>query len=233
MKGLLISLFCLLFPVLHGQEKVFPNIKSESTTAMGFVPKGWMISDSAKGDLNKDQMDDLVLLLKKRDSVMVTDENGNDWKVLPRMLMIAFQGKNGRYALAETNGKIVMDYNFPATYSFPFNSLKIQNNVLEIAYSFDYVNGNFQFYTYKFRFQKGQFVLIGSESEEIVRRNFHFEKVSYNFLTMKWSLTVGDHADPPQLETKTEWFKLNLPELKTFKSMRWPGSWELVKGRFL
>ncbi|MBX2897952.1 MAG: hypothetical protein KF763_21090 [Cyclobacteriaceae bacterium] len=215
----------------YGQNFEFPPISKEANTIQDFSPRGWFVSDSIQGDLNKDNLLDQVFIIKKRDSVTVKDNNGDEYLIQPRVIGIAFKNASNKYKLIETNKRLLTDYNFPPTYDDPFNLMTIEKGVLTIEFSFDYINGNFYFYTYKFRFQKGQFSLIGADAQYVTRRTMDFEKSSYNFLTKKWSLTIGTHTnqDPPKLTEETKWFDLNVDKAKTFKTMDRPGTWPVSK----
>lgn len=234
-ESLSIILYLLTF-VTYGQGNLLPKIKEESNTVNEFSPKGWFVSDSINGDLNKDQHEDVVFILQKKDSVIVTNKDGDNEKILPRVLVIAFQSADKRYILTEINNQILIDDNFPPTYDPSFNSMEIENNVLILKFTFDYITSNFYFYTYKFRFQKNHFVLIGAESEYVTRRNMNYEKASYNFLTRNCSWTTGIHltdGDSSEVKESIEWFKLDLKQLRTLKSMGQPGSWEVSKDKRL
>ena len=138
--------------------------------------------------------------------------------------------------ISEMNKQILIDFNAPRKYFPSFSSMQIENNILILQFSFDYIYGNFDFYTYKFRYQKNQFVLIGADSENRIRENMDYKKASYNFLTRKWSWTTGVHLkylDPASVKETTEWFDLELELLRTFSSMGQPGSWEITKDKWL
>jgi hypothetical protein len=235
MRKILTYIFLTTAINSFGQDYQFPALKTESISAKDFSPKGWFVADSIYGDLNRDELVDKVFILKKRDSVVITDINNDEYKIQPRVLVVVFKNDNAKYLLSEINKKLLIDYNFPPTYSPPFSSMTIKNNILTLNFSFDYINGNFYFYPYKFRFQKNQFRLIGAEQEYVTRRTMDFHKASYNFLTKKWSWTIGTHSndDPPKLIKTTEWFKLTTDKLMTLKTIGRPGTWQVTKDKWL
>lgn len=227
MKESLTIILYLLASFTYGQGYSLPTIKAQSNVVKEFAPKGWFVSDSIHGDLNMDHHEDVVFILQKKDSLSVTDKDGDNEKILPRILVITFRVANKKYVLAETNTQILIDDVFRPTYDPSFNLMETKNNVFILSFNFDYLNGNFHFYTYKFRFQKNQFVLIGAEAEYVTRRNMDYEKTSYNFLTHKWSSTTGIHSpnqDTLNINENVEWFRLDLKQLRTLKSMGRPGS---------
>lgn len=236
MKERLTIILYLLTFVTYGQDYPLPKMKAESNAVKEFSPKGWFVSHSIHGDLNEVQREDVVFILQKKDSLGVVDKDGDNVKILPRTLAIAFRTADGKYVLIETNNQVLIDNNFPPTYDPSFNAIKIESNVLSLKFAFDYVNGNFYFYTYKFHFQKNQFLLIGAETEYVTRRNMNYEKATYNFLTNKWSWTTGVHStdqDSSKGSESVEWFTLDLKQMRTLKSMRPPGSWEVTKNKHL
>jgi hypothetical protein len=84
--------------------------------------------------------------------------------------------------------------------------------------------------TYKFRYQQGQFVLIGADNSYFHRASHEFENYSYNFVTKKRSLTKGSDAKGTK---KTTWQPLKITTLKTLKTFLVPFTWELEKGCLL
>lgn len=235
MKKIWIYLSWSLTISSYGQGFEFSPLNKEVQKVQDFSPIGWFVSDSIQGDLNKDDLIDQVFIIKKKDSVTVKDDNGDEYIIQPRVIAIALKSASNKYLLMETNDRLLTHYNFSPTYADPFVSMSIERGVLTIQFSFDYINGNFYFYKYKFRFQKDQFQLIGGEAQYVTRRTMDFETTSYNFLTNKWSVTVGTHSnhDPPKIIEKTDWFNLNIDKQKTFKTMERPGTWRVTKERRL
>ena len=231
MKKILTYLLWALTISSYGQDYQFPTLRNKAHSAQDFSPEGWFVSDSIQGDLNKDDLVDKVFIIKKKDSVIVKDKNGDEYLIHPRIIAIAFKNVSNKYVLSETNQKLLMDYNIPPAYDDPFNLMTIESGILTVQFSFDYINGNFYFYAYKFRLQKGQFLLIVADAHYVTRRTMDFEKSSYNFLKKKWSLTIGTHTiqDPPKLTEETKWFDLNVDKSKTFKTMGRPGTWQVSK----
>jgi hypothetical protein len=58
-----------------------------------------------------------------------------------------------------------------------------------------------------------------------------FEKHSFNFLSKKWSKSIGN--DSIDHNPKAEWHTMDLKELKTFKTYAEPFSWQVTPGYFL
>jgi hypothetical protein len=235
MKTILTYVMWILTIGAYGQSYQLPIIKNEGYSAQDFSPVGWFVSDSIQGDLSKDNLIDKVFIIKKKDSIVLKDNEGDEYTIQPRIIAIAFKNSSNKYGLIETNEKLLIDYNFPKTYDDPFTLMNIENGLLIIKFSFDYIYGNFYFYTYKFRFEKGQFLLIGADAQYVTRRTMDFETSSYNFLTKKWSLTIGTNTnqEPPNLTEKKETFDLEIDKLKTLKTMDRPGTWQVLNEKWL
>lgn len=54
---------------LFGQGFTYPAINRKGQQVKDFIPDGWMILDSATGDLNKDNLQDAVIILQHKDSI--------------------------------------------------------------------------------------------------------------------------------------------------------------------
>ena len=118
---------------------------------------GWKVKDSVSGDLNKDGRRDLALILEYADSVVETDANGDRVKSRPRILLIMFRDSgSNNYSLMVHQNQFILRAGevYPSRDSY--EGMEIDHGVLRI--NFDFVRG---FQTYKFRWQKGDFYLIG------------------------------------------------------------------------
>ena len=76
MKILATLFLILIFEFSSGQGFNCPSIKPKRNSIHDFVPKGWTILKSTKGDLNSDKYNDIALVLQHRDSVsLIKDED--------------------------------------------------------------------------------------------------------------------------------------------------------------
>lgn len=105
-----------------------------------FVPPNCNVFYSAKGDLNKDSLDDELLVVQHIDTLEV-----DEVKYVPREIIILFQDRDGRYNVVERNSKILTIGDLPPTYDDPFREISIKNGVIQIDQMFDYTLGNFFF----------------------------------------------------------------------------------------
>jgi hypothetical protein len=68
MRHFLTLILIILFSASYAQDFVYPLIRSKGQSVADFVPVGWMILDSAYGDLNKDGIKDAAIIIQHRDS---------------------------------------------------------------------------------------------------------------------------------------------------------------------
>jgi hypothetical protein len=64
MRTVLIFILTFLSSVVFSHEFSYPSINVKGTQINDFVPAGWIILDSASGDLNKDRSEDIFLILQ-------------------------------------------------------------------------------------------------------------------------------------------------------------------------
>jgi len=144
-----------------------------------FIPKGYKIFEKISGDLNKDGLDDCVLIIKatRKDGFV---KNSFD-KVVDRNrrgIIILFTEKDG-YKLASKNYNCFSSENEEGgVYCAPYLSIDIRNSKLFVHYA----HGRYGYWEYCFRYQDSDFMLIGYESFGSHGPTV-LGKVSINFLT--------------------------------------------------
>jgi hypothetical protein len=235
MKKLLTLYFVFISGFVYAQSYKIPTIKTLGKSILDFVPSGWSVSDSIHGDLNKDKINDVVFVIIKRDSVKYYSATIEDTlKIIPRILVVAFNDNNGTFKKVEQNNSMLIDDNFPVTNQYPFEGIEIKNGVLIISFAFDYINSNFYFYTYKFRYQNSLVELIGADTCIMDRATSRTTGHSYNFITMKGFVTGGNSLEGSVVKEKEKWITLKLLKLKILKKLNPPGrNFEVIKGEFL
>lgn len=124
-----------------------------------FIPKDYDTLAVAKGDLNKDGIEDAVLVLyhnwEKKEDWMQQDGDS----MPQRMLVILFGTENGYKQVAQST-KAILCKTCGGIYGDPFEGIEIGKGLLTI---YHYGGSAWRWaYTHKFRYQDGQFYLIGS-----------------------------------------------------------------------
>lgn len=149
-----------------------------------FMPKGYQSVKEARGDLNKDGIEDLVI---------IADEVTSNEDDFPnRQLLILFKDSDGKYKLSAKSDKAVLKQGEGGVVERdPLIDMKIENGVL----TFYYWGGSRERWnsTYKFRFESGKWYLIGAtEGWEDSLLEEGSESKDYNLITGKGVKIVTD-----------------------------------------
>ena len=148
--------------------------------ANDFIPQGFVLSGTSIGDLNKDGVDDKVLLIKGTDKgAYEKNEYGEMVDRNRRGLVILFK-KGEHYELVLKNATCFSSENEDGgVYYAPELSLEINKGNLYIHYAY----GRYGYWKYTFRYRNSDFYLIGYDSSEggaVVEK-----ETSINFLSKK------------------------------------------------
>lgn len=178
MKELLTFFITTLTIAVYGQVEQKQNLTD-------FLPKGFFVFEKIFGDLNKDSVDDCVLIIKGTDtSKIIKDEYRGQLDRNRRGIIVLFN-KNGKFELGVKNYDCFSSENEDGgVYSAPELSVEIKNGFLYTHYG----HGRYGYWNYTFRFQNSDFELIGHDAG--YRSNFvsdwvTFDEVSINFLSKK------------------------------------------------
>jgi len=231
MRQFLTFILSIIVSASYGQCFSYPSIKSNGKAVTDFAPTDWIILDSAYGDLNKDGLKDAAIILQHKDSVALA-ENEDTVLTQPRILLILFKNPNNNgYRLTEQSNSFILKHDNSAM-DDPYQAMAIAKGVLEVKFRFFYNIGSWYITAarYTFRYQQGQFVLIGADNFSFHRATHDYEDYSYNFLTKKRILTKGnDNERTKKSMSKT----LNISTLKTLKTFSEPFTWEVEKDIYL
>jgi hypothetical protein len=145
-----------------------------------YLPKGYVIFEKIAGDLNKDGIEDCILIIKGTDSnKFVTDEYRGKLDRNRRGIIVLFNKKD-QYELALENYDCFSSENEDGGVYFPPElSIEIKKGNLYAHYG----HGRYGYWEYTFRFNNSAFELIGydvSNGGPVIE-----SKTSINFLTKK------------------------------------------------
>ena len=203
MKKILLILPLFLLTIL--------SCKAQYKEPSDFIPKGYTEFKKYSGDLNKDGLEDCVLIIKKTDSTNVV-MNRFDKKVdrNRRGIIVLFKNANG-YELADKNLECFSSENEDGgVYFAPELWIEIKDNKLYIHYG----HGRYGYWKYTFRFQKSNFELIGYDSSSN-RGPVTNRETSINFLTKK-KLTkenTNENAEGGDEIFKENWYDIEIDNL--------------------
>ena len=209
------KLFFILLLFLISSIYVFgENFPQKAKTVNDFIPKGWKKILTTNGDLNKDKLEDTVIVIEKEDKKNIKKNDGfgpEELNLNPRILLVLFKQKDGTYILASKNDKGFIksegNDNNPALMD-TLDDIIIKNNVLKIVFNYFMSAGSWWTSTnvYIFRFQNNVFELIGYESNAYMRNTGEEEGTSINFSTKKAKITTGGNIfEEKENNPKDEW----------------------------
>ncbi|WP_417585874.1 hypothetical protein [Nitrincola sp.] len=143
------------------------------------VPDGYVVTKEIHGDLNKDNQDDVVLLIKQTDpNNIVTDEYRGELDHNPRGIVVALRNQQQYEVVVANTSCFHPEDADGGVYFAPDISISIKNGNLYIYYG----HGRYGYWRYNFRYQNSDFELIGFDSSAN-RGPIVEEVVSINFLT--------------------------------------------------
>ena len=209
------KLFFILLLFLISSIYVFgENFPQKAKTVNDFIPKGWKKILTTNGDLNKDKLEDTVIVIEKEDKKNIKKNDGfgpEELNLNPRILLVLFKQKDGTYILASKNDKGFIksegNDNNPALMD-TLDDIIIKNNVFKIVFNYFMSAGSWWTSTnvYIFRFQNNVFELIGYESNAYMRNTGEEEGTSINFSTNKVKITTGGNIfEEKENNPKDEW----------------------------
>lgn len=153
------------------------TIPGKGPDVKAFVPAGFLIMEQAKGDLNKDGIPDVVLVLKNK----AEDRKNMDTEEIHRLLVIIFGVQGGGYTLSASSKEAILCKTCGGVYGDPFASVKIVRGTIVI----DHYGGSRERwgYTHRWRFQEGGWFLIGLTSRTEDTGNGASEVTDTNLVT--------------------------------------------------
>jgi hypothetical protein len=177
-----------------------------------FLPKGYVVYEKLMGDLNKDKIDDCVLVIKGTDtSKIITDEYRGKLDRNRRGIIILFKKKGGQYNLAAKNYDCFSSENEDGgVYFAPELSVEINKGNLY----FHYGHGRYGYWKYTFRFQSSDFELIGYDASDN-RGPVINSETSINFSTKikQTKVNTNENADSGEEVFKTTTSKIKIDKL--------------------
>ena len=198
------------------------DLKTSGKTADELVPSTWHKTE-AKGDLDGDGIADLAIIATPDfKQHLKVREDGYVYNFNQPILAIYRGNANGSFTLWKHYDEAVIgdpdEFNF-ITHSLDINSRK----VLKIGIEHFSSAGSYgtSKSSYLFRYQNGNFYLIGEDNEEMSRNTGEIVTVSKNYLTGKQCRSVSGAFVDSDIRPSEKW--------STFKRkpLRLLGSWTM------
>ncbi|GHV68938.1 hypothetical protein FACS1894199_16940 [Bacteroidia bacterium] len=189
-----------------------------------FLPKEYVVFEKINGDLNKDGIEDCVLIIKGTDKNQIITDRFNEQSDRNRRGIIVLLNKNELYELAAKNYDCFSSENEDGgPYVAPDLHVYIEKGNLYIRYG----HGKYGYWKYTFRFHNSDFELIGYDQSDnrgpVVSR-----ETSINFLSKKKQEKVNINEDAEESGDevfKETWKSINvnrvikLSEVKDFDEL--------------
>lgn len=170
------------------------------------VPAGYRVTDKIYGDLNKDNQDDVVLIIKATDKTkMVTDEIRGTLDLNRRGIIVALKNQQ-KYDTVIENRHCFHSEDEQSAYFAPDIDISIESGNLHIYF----LHGRYGYWAYNFR--GSDFELIGYDAS--ANRGPVVKTITgINYLTKKKLVKHNINAQDEEAEPvfKEQWtrFKLN------------------------
>ncbi|MDG1334236.1 MAG: hypothetical protein P8P74_18020 [Crocinitomicaceae bacterium] len=203
-------------------EQTDGNESSESEevkTPTDFISENFTAFDKIFGDLNGDGQEDCVVITKGTESSrVVVDEYFGEMDRNRRGIIVLFK-EGHTYKLATKNDNCFSSENEDGGVYFPPElSINIKKGKLYLHYA----HGRYGYWQYTFRYQDGDFKLIGYDQVDTQGPVMHYS-YSYNFLTGK-KLTKENinfySENPEEEELKETWEDLSNSKLISLSSVK-------------
>jgi hypothetical protein len=198
----------------------YPQLVSEGASAEAFAPAGWRVEFKASGDLNKDGIDDLALIIRQDDPANVLTNMPIGPAKLdtnPRILAMAFGRSGGGYDLTLQNHTLIPDTTEPNLddYLTEGGGIVIARGTLQVKLHLFASAGGWSMGTvgYTFRFQNGRVELIGYDSDMTQRNSGETTEISVNYSTGRMKIATGSIEND---KTKARWRTLPKPFFTPF-----------------
>ena len=208
------SLACLMLALCSCLGAQAVELKPQGISVEDIVPSGWLHQE-AQGDLNKDGLPDLVIVATPDAAEnTVTRSDGYVYNFNQPILAIYFGTAQGQFNQWKAYDNVI-----PADESENCQhdvSLEVTDRgVIRISMQLFCSAGSYGVSNdaYAYRYQNGDFFLIGMDREEMMRTTGTSTIVSENYLTWKRQTKVSNAFDE-SVPTTEKWTKITRKRLE-------------------
>ncbi len=153
----IVAIFCcLLFTLSILAEPKIPDIPTKGKSVQVFVPKDWKVLAEVEGDINKDSLIDVAVVLKHKSE--------SSQSSTPRLLLILLGDPSG-YVLQSFSKRAIMKLSEGGSSGDPFSGMSVEKGKLIINHN----GGNrLQWgYSHVFEFRNENLFLISKSITEV------------------------------------------------------------------
>ncbi len=190
------------------------------------VPSGFVVVEKVRGDLNRDDLDDVILVIKATARTGHVFDESRGWQDRNRRgLIIALREGDRFRKVLESRSCFSSENEDGGIYFPPDLSVMIKGGSLLIHYG----HGRYGYWTYKFQFRDNDFEMIGYDEASHAGPTLR-EDISVNFVTNQ----VRRRKNLAPLGEETErlretWVKLRLPRPPKLRSIQNFDDLEIVR----
>ena len=232
-------IFFMLLSVANfsfAQKFNFPKLITQTTKPIQAIPKNWKVIDSVHGDLNKDNQQDLVLILEHNTAVNEDRAYGNYEIELitetqkPRILAIYFKDTNNRYRLAVQNNDFVLRSEEGGKMGDPLKGLRIDSGKLTL--SFEGGNDWRWKLNYEFEYLQKQWNLVTANNVYYHKDSGEMVDKQYDFVDRTIKTVVGS-IFKRNIANDTDEDILVFGSTRTLDDFKKPWTCEVTKDNYL
>src|SRR5690606_18923729 len=137
------------------------NCDAQNKKLSDFLPEGYIVFEEYYGDLNKDGLEDCILIIKRTNEDNILLNRFNEKVDRNRRGIIVLFNKGNSYQLADKNYDCFSSENEDGGVYFPPEFfIEVERGNLIVHYG----HGRYGFWKYIFRFQDSNFTLIGYDA---------------------------------------------------------------------
>ncbi|MHB0935801.1 MAG: hypothetical protein ACYDCO_01265 [Armatimonadota bacterium] len=203
----------------------YPTIKQSGKAIHDFVPKGWHILSTAKGDLNADKVADIAAVLEYDKDLNAKNGKSNEMNThKPRIFIVVFQAKKGGYTLSVQDNTLIRLGDEGGMMGDPFQGISVNRGSV-LIHEYGGSAGRWDIIA-RYRFQKNGWYLIGLTDEEFDTITGESTVYDFNLLTGKMSVTEDNKIEPtgkPKVTWKTPGKRtVTIGKFRTWFDNDWP-----------
>jgi len=182
------------------------KLRKDKVTYKAYVPAKYQLFQAIEGDLNKDGLKDVVLIVKATDPKAFVHDEYHGHLDRNRRGVIVLLNEKGKYKAIVSNLSCFSSENEDGGVYFPPELwMEIKNNLLSVYYS----HGRYGYWRYLFRLEGNDLRLIGYDDSSNHGPLIQ-SQTSINFLTgkkvIRKNMSEDEEAEPRFKET---WSKIN------------------------
>jgi hypothetical protein len=207
-----------LRPLLAGMLVLLPLLAmaADEESYSRWVPKGWRLEKAVTGDLDKDNVADVVLVLQQNDRRKRVRNEGLgafELNLNPRRFLVLLNSPDGLRKVAETSRFLpsANDADSPCLADpLEEGGVRIERDLLfiDLHYWLSCGSWGVSHNTFTFRWENGRLRLIGLDGYEFMRNTGERSETSTNFLTGKRKMTAGLNESDALAKPSVSWKRI-------------------------